>query len=525
MKKFNFFLSTLLLCLFTSGFVFAQAPIAIGNEFDVDESTNHPYCQCKTGVVYEKEFFNEGSAYVKIYFSNFDLAEGDYVEVFSPDTDDYAVYTGNGKAVNEEGKVINEFWSSSIWSDRAVVRLISNNVRVSNYGFDIKKVAYGFTPAEIEEKFATSLKSICGSDDKEWAKCYEGTAMYEKAKAVSRLYINGSSACTGWLIGSEGHLMTNEHCIETNSDAYNTEYEFMGEGSSCQTQCSGWFSCRGTIEARTGSVVKLNANLDYALIKLSGNLSSKYGYLSFRSAAPSIGERIYIPQHPGGKGKQISVWDDRANDYASVESFDNWGDVEYFADTEGGSSGSPVLAYSDNLVIALHHYGGCKNSGVMNTDIINDLGSLMPANGVRGGSTPEPSCSDGIQNGDEQGIDCGGSCPNSCGGGQSGNCPSSHPYYACSQCWENRAQAESGGCYESTESAEMINNEFSAYPNPVRDNLHINGIVDGEKYIIINLLGNAVKEGMSNVLDVSELNSGIYILKTTGGRQLKFIKN
>jgi len=27
-----------------------------------------------------------------------------------------------------------------------------------------------------------------------------------------------------------------------------------------------------------------------------------------------------------------------------------------------------------------------------------------------------PTCSDGIQNGDETGIDCGGSCPNSCGG-------------------------------------------------------------------------------------------------------------
>jgi V8-like Glu-specific endopeptidase len=39
-------------------------------------------------------------------------------------------------------------------------------------------------------------------------------------------------------------------------------------------------------------------------------------------------------------------------------------DVAYYCDTEGGSSGSPVLARSTNKVVALHHFGGCPNSGV-----------------------------------------------------------------------------------------------------------------------------------------------------------------
>ena len=42
---------------------------------------------------------------------------------------------------------------------------------------------------------------------------------YVRAKAVARLLIGGTSACTGWLIGSEGHLLTNEHCIHNASDA------------------------------------------------------------------------------------------------------------------------------------------------------------------------------------------------------------------------------------------------------------------------------------------------------------------
>ena len=39
-------------------------------------------------------------------------------------------------------------------------------------------------------------------------------------------------------------------------------------------------------------------------------------------------------------------------------------DVSYYCDTEGGSSGSPVLSRATNKVVALHHFGGCPNSGV-----------------------------------------------------------------------------------------------------------------------------------------------------------------
>lgn len=38
--------------------------------------------------------------------------------------------------------------------------------------------------------------------------------------------------------------------------------------------------------------------------------------------------------------------------------------------------------------------------------------SLLNSNGCNGGTTP--TCNDGIQNGDEEGIDCGGSCPTPC---------------------------------------------------------------------------------------------------------------
>ena len=55
---------------------------------------------------------------------------------------------------------------------------------------------------------------------------------------MARLLLNGSARCTGWLIGNAGHAMTNEHCISSQSDLNNIDFEFMAEGDTCQTNCA-----------------------------------------------------------------------------------------------------------------------------------------------------------------------------------------------------------------------------------------------------------------------------------------------
>lgn len=378
-----------------------MALMKVGDEVIERYETPHPYNG--RGLVWEQEFYSPDSAYISIHFSEFDLANGDIVTVSSPDGRVMHVYDMKGKRVRAAKKdkvFVSEFWASYVSGDTAIVRLYAKSKK-RGHGFVIDKWVRGYEKGYIdavmsglEEEELNRFEAICTSDDKEWAKCYDGTTMYNKSKAVCRLLINGSSACTGWLLGSEGHVMTNNHCIGSQTDANNTDFEFMAEGATCTTSCSSWLACPGTVVASSGTLVKTSTTLDYSLVLLPTNVTATYGYLQLRNAIPTVGERIYIPQHPSAKGKMLAVNSDADSGYAKIYSTNESpcmggpGDIGYYADTEGGSSGSPVLAYSDHLVVALHHCANCPNRGVPIPSIITDLGTLIPANAVSGGVIP-----------------------------------------------------------------------------------------------------------------------------------------
>lgn len=167
----------------------------------------------------------------------------------------------------------------------------------------------------------------------------------------------------------------------------------MAEGSSCGTNCNSWFACPGQIEATSTTLVKVNSNLDYALVKLPTNVVNTYGFLQLRESGAQQNERIYIPQHPAAWGKKVALFSDSPNDAGGVARVfsltrprcgGTGNDIGYYADTQEGSSGSPVIGYNDNLVVALHHYANCPNRGVPIQEIITDLGNDLPTNALAG---------------------------------------------------------------------------------------------------------------------------------------------
>ncbi|CAM1345244.1 trypsin-like peptidase domain-containing protein [Tenacibaculum amylolyticum] len=402
MKKSYFFRVVVMALVFLCATNLSAQKVTIGDEFDTDISvTKAQYRQFserspdgKKRLVFEQEFASPNSFYIKLYFKNFNLAPGDYVEIIGNNSKESIIYAEKGKIVDDNMTMISDFWSRVMFDDKVTVKLYSSDEVGRNNGFEITKVAYGFSAEKIASQYdGDQQRSICSADNKERIACYQGTDMYEKAKAVCRLIINGTSSCTGWLLGSEGHLMTNNHCIGSASAAQNTDYVFNYQYQSC----TGSTTATSDVVASSATFIKTNSSLDYTLVKLPTNPTSTYGYLSLSSAVATAGDRIYIPQHPGGRRKEISVKSDRdatAGGFSRVfqSSSGSGQQVRYYADTEGGSSGSPVLNYNSNLVIAIHNTGGCPNGSYGRSDnLIASIGNDMPNNGVdNGGGGPDP---------------------------------------------------------------------------------------------------------------------------------------
>lgn len=245
----------------------------------------------------------------------------------------------------------------------------------------------------------SEVEEVCGSDDTKEAACFklDGDA-YVKSRAVIRLLIHketGSFFCTGWLVGCEGHVLTNNHCISTQAHASATQFEFDAQGASCNTQCNSPLACTGDVRAQSATLITTSVDLDYALVKLDINWSNEYGYLTLRETGAELSERIYVPQHPSGWGKRIAMKTD--SDFGKVTSLSTGGcapdQVAYDLDTRAGSSGSPVIAWKDNAVVALHHCGGCPNTAINSYKIVNDLRSknLLPKCALYAPATKAPT--------------------------------------------------------------------------------------------------------------------------------------
>jgi len=114
--------------------------------------------------------------------------------------------------------------------------------------------------------------------------------------------------------------------------------------------------------------------LDVTLIQLNDDdvdQEALYGSYILDNGDIDIAEEIYIPQHPGARAKEIGLTDTFSNTKeCKILGFRNGctdssiQDVLYTCDTEGGSSGSPVVSRKNYQAIAIHHCGGGCNGNM-----------------------------------------------------------------------------------------------------------------------------------------------------------------
>jgi lysyl endopeptidase len=361
----------------------AQKPVKVGHELSYEAATpkDYPRGGADRPVVWSETIVSPGATFLRVHFDKLNLPDGDYVSVASPDGAEYWTYTGQGLHGNGEQ------WSFIVEGDTAIVELHAGSEPIKahggKFGLSIDRIAHGTAPVDDEEPIE---KVVCGTDGRQNAVCHSTINM----RPVARLsYQSGGSSfvCTGWLVaGSNANTMlTNNHCVDTQTEVNTVQARFNYQ----TTTCTGTTQATASSYAG-GTFLRTHAGLDYTLLTLQGNPEATWGEYTATSKLPTVGMAINFPQHPGGGLKRIGYWKDSsftqrcdvATVNASYGGATSGSQMGYSCDSQGGSSGSPIMDAGTGRIIGLHHFGGvtsspCLNSATQMRQICANAGSLL----------------------------------------------------------------------------------------------------------------------------------------------------
>ncbi|KPH59647.1 pre-peptidase C-terminal domain-containing protein [Pseudoalteromonas porphyrae] len=348
----------------------------IGESADIDLSFSNQYKTMADGVVViSHEVSHPGADFIKVHFKDLHLQGNAKLVVRNADNSERYEYTASNMRFatfdsREGDDGIHSFSSMSVSNDSAIIEYYPDPLdatsltefgHIDNYFYGTESHTAQYDLSDV------APSSTCGVNERQDVQCWANThpTEFERSRPIARLVIGGRSLCTGWRVGSDNKMFTNNHCVETAAELASTEVWFNYQHK----------SCNGTIRESVVKVsgkdfLKTDVMLDYTLFSVN-NFSSitQFGHLGLDVRSGINGERIYIPQHGAGNPKELAIESDRDTNglcqinNASVNGRGTNTDMGYYCDTIGGSSGSPVIAASSNRVIALHHLGGCYNKG------------------------------------------------------------------------------------------------------------------------------------------------------------------
>ena len=350
-------------------FVINRAEVLARSGTVQDRNLSLPPCGPGTPAVIRQAISNDaGSERVRLSFAGPVTAAGWSIAVASFDSDERWEMTAADVAARARDRAASAgdltIWSSAIRGGGKAVVLTRQRddaqcptVKVSGLIVDVVQAS----PSSINkpDDLRPFRKQLSVGP----------AAMPSWASAIARIrFIADDDGrgyfCTGFLV-TERLLLTNQHCLSTDSEAQSAELDFDYDEGPAPVQ---------TVRVR--SLVHADKDRDYALAVLDQPMKRTPLTLAVHPLASNA--ELVILQHPSGKIKHASIVQ------CSVQTMDVPGvtdtrtDFEHRCDTEGGSSGSPVHQLSTGHVVGLHHWGKPddgkgQNQAVKMFDVLTDL--------------------------------------------------------------------------------------------------------------------------------------------------------
>lgn len=289
----------------------------------------------KIGKVYAQPISESDAEALRVHVAVVEApAEASWTVVLRKKEDGDIVWRGKSEA-GASG-----FWTDEVETSSLLVEVYSVDPD-SPLRLKIDKIA-AKKPTTIPLSIfgRNDLQSIRGQD--QW--------LVNAGDAVARIRFVGddgrSYVCTGFLVTAE-LMLTNQHCIASDAEMRSALIDFDFNSPAALLR---------PVLLRELSVS--DDALDYSVIRLRQPLQRSALRLALDS---QLGEHqlLAIVQHPAGRPKEVSVRDCRVQKARVQGSDDQAGDTDFSheCDTEGGSSGSPVLDRNDHRVVGLHHLG------------------------------------------------------------------------------------------------------------------------------------------------------------------------
>ena len=334
--------------------------------------------ESRGGFAWTARVHSSDATALRVHFTDFNLPAGAALYVYTLDGVAFGPYSGKGP--NGTG----DFWTNTVPGEDVIVQLHAGpsgepSFRIAGIGYLTDEFAIAGSIAPPSELSASAFCSF-NEDCVVGAACSVAnvTAVSQARDAVaSMLFPSGRYLyiCSGGLVANSSnspYFLTANHCISRSSEASGLETYFFYESSTCGS--IGNCPYPGTQNTTGSTILSTNRTSDYTLLQLSQPAPSGAAFLGWTSTpvANSNGTKLYRISHPGGAPQAYSQHDvDTSKGTCTSWPRGSWiYSRDIVGATEGGSSGSPVLNGSGQIVGQLS--GACGTNVNDNCDEVNN---------------------------------------------------------------------------------------------------------------------------------------------------------